>query len=142
MILKIHPAIGIARLGNSPDAFYLAPENEGDLPIVCDPEGVPQRDTQGKDQSVRKFVDDQGRVLRQAARFRVFVYDESQPEGRELKIGDTIRTDRMPSGSITGQIVEAKVKDIQWTVYLANKKSVWYQFQETQGEHGYDANHP
>lgn len=142
MTLKIHPAIGIARLGNSPDSFYLAPEGEGDLPIACDADGIPVRDAGGQDEQVRKFVDDQGRVLRQAARFRVFVYDETDPQGHELAVGDTIRTDRLPSGSITGQLYEGVVKDIQWTVYLANKKSVWYQFQETQGEHGYDASHP
>lgn len=32
-VYKIHPAIGIARVGNSPIAFYLAPESTGTLPI-------------------------------------------------------------------------------------------------------------
>jgi hypothetical protein len=38
---KIHPAIGLARVGNSPTAFYLAPETEGVLPIDCDADGNP-----------------------------------------------------------------------------------------------------
>ena len=28
--LRIHPAIGIARLGNSPDGFFIGPELPGD----------------------------------------------------------------------------------------------------------------
>ena len=38
-IYRIHPAIGIARVGDSPDQFYLAPERIGDLPIACDEQG-------------------------------------------------------------------------------------------------------
>jgi hypothetical protein len=29
--------------------------------------------------------------------------------------------------------------DIQWQVYVANKKACWYQFETTHGEHGYRA---
>jgi hypothetical protein len=32
--------------------------------------------------------------------------------------------------------------DIQWRVYLANKKACWYEFSSLAGEHGYDAGHP
>ena len=35
-----------------------------------------------------------------------------------------------------------KVQDISWTVYLANKKASWYEFQQLDGEHGYGASHP
>ena len=36
---KIHPGIGIARLGNA-DSFYIAPEQPGALPIRCDAAGI------------------------------------------------------------------------------------------------------
>ena len=36
---KIHPSIGVARLGNG-DEFYLTPEQPGALPIACDDTGA------------------------------------------------------------------------------------------------------
>jgi hypothetical protein len=55
--VKIHPGIGIARVGNSPDEFFVGPERLWD-PV--DPQGG--------------FKDGNCRVKRQAARFRVFAY--------------------------------------------------------------------
>jgi hypothetical protein len=52
---RIHPAIGIARVGNSPDEFFIGPERVGEVP---EPAGG--------------FKDSQCRVKRQAARFRIF----------------------------------------------------------------------
>jgi hypothetical protein len=57
--VKVHPAIGVARLGNSPDEFFIGPERRWDPP---DPPGG--------------FKDAQCRVKRQAARFRVFAYHD------------------------------------------------------------------
>ena len=57
--IKIHPAIGVARLGNSPDEFFIGPERMWDPP---DPAGG--------------FKDAQCRVKRQAARFRVYAYHD------------------------------------------------------------------
>jgi hypothetical protein len=135
---KIHPAVGMARVGNSPTEFYLCPEAPGDLPIQCNDEGVADLSDDGTEKRISKFKDDQGRVKRQAARFRVFVYDEQSPQGREVKIGDTLRTVNVRSG----QVYESQLIDIRWTVYLANKKAVWYEFRELDGEHGYPASHP
>jgi L-Lysine epsilon oxidase N-terminal/L-lysine epsilon oxidase C-terminal domain len=132
-IYKIHPAIGVARLGNS-DEFYLAPEATGDLPIVCEPDGT----VEGPEQKVTQFKDDQGRIKRQGARFRVFVYDDRSPSGRELQINDPITV----LDPVSGQVSTGTLADIQWTVYLANKKASWYAFQETDGEHGYAPGHP
>jgi len=73
-----------------------------------------------------------GRIKRQAARFQVFVYDERSPEGRPLKIGE-----RIEGGGNAGTLTE-----IQWQVYVANKKACWYEFKETQGEHGYPSGYP
>src|ERR1051326_8384992 len=63
---QIHPAVGVARLGNSPDSFYLEPQTIGGLPIECDAGGNPVMHD-GKPVYVRKFKDDLGRIKRQAA---------------------------------------------------------------------------
>ena len=56
---RIHPAIGIARLGNSEDDGFIGPEVPG---VYQFPEGG--------------YRDSEGRLRRQGARFRVFGYDE------------------------------------------------------------------
>jgi hypothetical protein len=133
---SIHPAIGIARLGNSPTSFCIASEQRGALPIDCDEDGNPKV-KDGVEQPVQSFVDADGRIRRQAARFSVFVYDNKSRDGRELSIGDTF--DMVSQRS--GQLQTVRVDDIRWTVYLANKKASWYEFRETDGEHGYSASH-
>jgi hypothetical protein len=130
---RIHPGIGIARLGNSDTDFYLAPETPAGLPQACDASGNPAYRADGVTPAlVTDFKDAQGRIKRQAARFQVYVYDEKSPEGRAIKIGDHIE-----GGGNAGTLV-----DIQWQVYVANKKASWYEFKETQGEHGYADDHP
>jgi hypothetical protein len=130
MKFKIHPAIGIARVGDSPDEFYLAPEQAGALPNELKQDGG--------EQPITKFKDGQGRVKRQAARFRVYGYDDDFKQGQELQAGQQFTT--VLQGS--GQTMVAEVKDILWTVYLANKKASWYEFQQLDGEHGYGTDHP
>ena len=56
----IHPAIGIARIGNSPSGYYLGPELPGTVPSA--PGG---------------FKDASGALKRQAARFRVYGLDRN-----------------------------------------------------------------
>jgi hypothetical protein len=125
---KIHPGIGIARLGNSETEFYIAPEVPAGLPQACDAQGNPILTPDGSGPVlVKTFKDKQGRIKRQAARFQVFVYDDDNPEGRPLKIGDPV-----VGGGNHGTLI-----DIQWRVYLANKKAAWYEFQQRLGEHGY-----
>ncbi|MFM0557910.1 LodA/GoxA family CTQ-dependent oxidase [Paraburkholderia sediminicola] len=58
-VYKIHPAIGIARVGNSPDDFFIGPERLGERP---EPAGG--------------FKDAQCRVKRQAARFRIYAHHD------------------------------------------------------------------
>lgn len=58
-IYKIHPAIGIARVGNSPDEFYIGPEKLGE---ELRPQGG--------------FKDNQCRVKRHAARFHIFAHHD------------------------------------------------------------------
>ncbi|MDX6578294.1 MAG: hypothetical protein QOE96_4247 [Blastocatellia bacterium] len=130
---RIHPGIGIARLGNSPDAFCITPEQPAALPTDCDARGNPLVAPDGLTELVVKsFKDEEGRIKRQAARFQIFAYDDEHPDGRPLKLGDQIE-----GGGNAGTLV-----NIQWRVYLANKKSAWYQFLQLDGEHGYDPNHP
>ncbi|MFB3149631.1 MAG: LodA/GoxA family CTQ-dependent oxidase [Alphaproteobacteria bacterium] len=57
--VQIHPAIGVARLGNSPDEFFIGLEKPLEYP---DPAGG--------------FKDAQCRVKRQAARFHIFAYND------------------------------------------------------------------
>lgn len=111
----IHPAIAIARVGNSHDGFYLAPEEIGGLPIECDADGSEILDAQGLPSPVKTFKDDTGRIRRQGARFKIFAYDATSPEGREVVLGD-------PS-----------IASLEWTVHVANKKPVWYQTDELKG---------
>ena len=133
---RIHPAIGIARVGNSPTSFYIAPETTGGLPIDCDPDGIPIV-KEGKEQPVSQFKDAQGRIRRQAARFRVFIYDDASADGREVKIGDELTiVDRH-----SGQRRKVRIEDIHWTAYLANKKASWYEFQQTECD-SYSERHP
>lgn len=110
---EIHPRIGVARLGNSPNEFYLAPEEVGGLPIVCDENGNEVL-KEGKQQYVRKFKDEIGRIKRQAAKFKIF-----KKEGRNVE---------------EINLSSSEVKKIEWTVHLANKKPIWYTFSELLGD--------
>jgi hypothetical protein len=130
---KIHPGIGIARLGNSDGEFYLAPETPAGLPLACDDMGNQLYGPDGiAPLFVNNFRDKQGRIKRQAARFQVYVYDDKSPGGRPLKIGDEIE-----GGGNRGKLV-----DIRWRVWLANKKATWFQFNATLGEFGYPPGAP
>ncbi|MDB5071368.1 MAG: hypothetical protein JWM87_2479 [Candidatus Eremiobacteraeota bacterium] len=138
---RIHPAIGVARLGNSPTSYYIAPEKTGGLPIECDQDTGNAIVVNGVEQHVSSFKEN-GQIRRQAARFRVFVYDGTA-DGRELRIGDvlTVRSSS-PHARRPAQTLKVKVVDVSWTVYVANKKASWYEFLQTSGEHGYAPNHP
>jgi hypothetical protein len=65
--IKIHPAIGVARVGNSPSDFFVGPELPGDR---SPPNGG------YKDRALR--------IKRQAARFRIFGYDSGGNLVKEL----------------------------------------------------------
>ncbi|MGH9800634.1 MAG: LodA/GoxA family CTQ-dependent oxidase, partial [Blastocatellia bacterium] len=135
---KIHPAIGIARVGDSTSGFYLAPESPGALPIACDQSGNTTVGTDGTEAVISDFKDSNGAVYRQGARFRVYVYDDATPAGREVKVGDQLKFVNPKNG----QTITGSVANIRWTVYLANKKTNWYEFQQLEGEHGYSDSHP
>src|SRR5262249_22974193 len=93
--VNTNPVLGIARVGNSPDEYFIGPE----IP------GVNEPPTGG-------YKDAQMRVKRQAARFRIFGYDENGNAVKEVTAGDA---------------------DIKWTVHLANKKAAWKKFDGLNG---------
>jgi L-Lysine epsilon oxidase N-terminal/L-lysine epsilon oxidase C-terminal domain len=127
-VYRIHPGIGVARLGDSGSEFYLSPETPGGVPVACDETGNPRHGPDGVTPVlVAKFRDSDGRIKRQAARFQIFVYDDESPDGRPLRLGDPVE-----GGGNRGVLV-----DIRWRVWLANKKACWYEFDATLGEHGY-----
>jgi hypothetical protein len=68
---KIHPGLGIARIGNSPTEFYVGPLAPGEVP---DPEGG--------------FKDRLGRIKRQAAEFRVYGYNKDGVAVKEITADD------------------------------------------------------
>ena len=62
-VYRIHPAIGVARLGDSPDDFYIGPEAPGVPPTFIKP-----NDPSG---TVGLRRDSKNRIKRQGARFRI-----------------------------------------------------------------------
>jgi hypothetical protein len=91
--IRIHPAIGVARLGNSPNGYFIGPEVPGVYP------------------DVRGYRDDTHFLNRQAARFRLFAYDE-----KDEVIGEISRED-------------PRVESIHWTVHLRNTKGAGHRFE-------------
>ncbi|MGY4978746.1 LodA/GoxA family CTQ-dependent oxidase [Streptomyces sp. 900105755] len=69
--VKIHPAIGVARVGNSKETPFIGPESPDQQP--ADP---------------GSYKDGSGAIRRQAARFRVYGYNAAGEVVRELKPGD------------------------------------------------------
>jgi len=67
IVYRIHPAIGVARLGNHETAFFVGPEGPGSAGVEID--------VGGGERPLDGYKKD-GRVKRQAARFRVFAYDQ------------------------------------------------------------------
>lgn len=88
--VQIHPAIGIGRVGNSPDAFHFAPEVPGRAPVG-------------------PYKDAEGAMARQAARFRIFGYDDNGRVVRELTADDAA---------------------ITWEIVVGNNKAAWYRVNE------------
>ena len=75
----IHPGIGIARLGDSPDDYFVGPEAPGCAPMLAKPDSPGASDGQYKDA--------EGHIKRQGARFRIFeiTADDSGMRGRSAR---------------------------------------------------------
>jgi L-Lysine epsilon oxidase N-terminal/L-lysine epsilon oxidase C-terminal domain len=105
-IYRIHPAIGIARVGDADrggsDFFFIGPEHVG-VPANFDVQA-------GKFNAFKK----DGKIKPQAARFRIFEYEKGadgkfRPKG-EVKLGD------------------GRTSKITWTAHLANRKASFCKF--------------
>lgn len=122
-ILRVHPAIGLARVGNSTE-YYLAPETIAALPIPGEAGprtgGLPIRPgTESETIRSTDLRDSAGRFKRQAARFRIFQYPADQAGNYPAEGGEEV---------VIGSVVAGRVvADIVWTVHVANKKANWYQ---------------
>lgn len=118
---KIFPPLGVARVGNAPQAFYIAPET------YC---GLPTRPQDGQPITSADLRDAQQRLCRQAARFGVY---------RKVSTG---RGEDENTAWEEVTLATPGVKAIVWTVHVANKKASWYVFNTNAGERGYASTHP
>ena len=110
---RIHPGIGIARLGNSPtpsDLAGAAGRPAARLRRTRQPAAFPDGMDEQRDQT---FKDAEGRDQAPGGALSGLAYDDESPQGRPLQLGDPIE-----GGGNAGTLV-----DIQWRVYLANKKA-------------------
>ena len=69
--IKIFPPIGVARLGNSPDGYFIGPERPDEVTVTA-----------------ASFRDASQKIKRQAARFHLFGYDEHNELVQELTAAD------------------------------------------------------
>lgn len=106
-IFKIHPAIGVARIGNAPNDFFVGPGPSTVGPPTIGTIAPP-------------FKDGAGFVKREAAPFQVWRYLDN---GKGKYVAD--------------QEVNLLTKDvewIEWTVHLANKKADFFEFRGLLGD--------
>jgi len=102
---RIHPAVGVARVGDS-KSFYLAPVEVGGLPIECNPRTLRPR----RGDPYVTFFKEAGRIRRQAAVFGVYEWRDG-----------------------AAKEIDYREFDLEWTVHLANKKAAWYKFEDQRG---------
>ncbi|MFC3690677.1 LodA/GoxA family CTQ-dependent oxidase [Chenggangzhangella methanolivorans] len=100
--IRIHPGIGIARLGNS-DEFFVGPEAPG---LVVDPGGKG-----GPGPNGGSYRDADARLKRQAQRYRVYGYDAD--------------------GKVVAELTKQSdlVQSLRWRVHVRNMKAANYAFQ-------------
>jgi hypothetical protein len=94
----IHPGIGIARVGDSLDDYFIGPEAPGVPPSLNKPDESALASP--------KYKARQGKIKRQGARFRIYEYTEDS------------------AGVVTkvSEITSAEAQ-IEWEVHLANRKA-------------------
>lgn len=90
--IKVFPGIGMARVGNS-SQYFIGPEAPGIIPDPGD----------------GKYKDADGKIKPQAARYRVYGYDED--------------------GNVVMEITADSNISIEWEVHMTNKKAANYAFQ-------------
>ena len=93
---RIHPGIGIARVGDSDNRFFVGPEAPGVPAVLAQPGGS----------SKGTYKDAAGHIKRQGARFRVYEYTDDG------------------AGVVTAvREITAAEAEIEWEVHLANRKA-------------------
>ena len=100
---RIHPSIGIARVGDSPDEYFVGSGAPGVPPSLNRPD-APHDPNSG-------YKDDQGRIKRQGARFRIYEYTLDEA-GATMQVREVTATDAQ----------------IEWKVHLANRKAAAAKF--------------
>src|SRR5512140_1645462 len=108
-IYRIHPAIGVARLGNAdPSTYFIGPEAPGYGPLGSAPGTV-----------VPPYKAADGRVKPQGVRFRIYEY--ANVNGRLTPVREV-------------NLDTPGVVSITWNVHLANKKASFHTFIGLDGE--------
>jgi hypothetical protein len=117
-LYRIHPFLGIARVGNSdPSNYFIGPEVPGYPPNVAGDAGS----------SVPNYKDPTGLVKPQAARFRIFEYGY-------------VNNRLTPLREVNLQT--AGVQSITWTAQLANKKASFHLENNSAGDSTAGVNPP
>ena len=111
-VYKIHPGIGISRVGASTDGYFLAGETP-DAPPFC-------IDADGKDTGFGGYKDPAHILRRQGVRFKVYEYDKDDATG---------------TLTLTREITSAEAT-IAWTVKLAAAKAAGPTMQQVTGPDG------
>ena len=75
---RIHPAIGVARVGDSPDDYFVGPEAPGIPPTLTKPDAPALPGGQKG-----AYKDAKSSIKRQGARFRVYEYTSNDAGTRD-----------------------------------------------------------
>ncbi|HEY0481121.1 MAG TPA: LodA/GoxA family CTQ-dependent oxidase [Kofleriaceae bacterium] len=118
-VFRVHPTINFARLGTS-DEYYLSPETSAGMTIEgsATTGGLPIKPgTESELIHASDLRDAEGNLKRQAARFRLFSYDLDRDDGYPCASPgqEIVQGSRLAEGRV--------VRDIVWTVHVANKKA-------------------
>ncbi|HEY5822394.1 MAG TPA: LodA/GoxA family CTQ-dependent oxidase [Propionibacteriaceae bacterium] len=132
-VFRLHPSINFARLGSSDD-YYLSPETSAGLPVPGQGDtlgGLPiKAGTEDEPITSADLRDGNGHLLRQAARFRIFAYAFAGSDTYPAQGGvEILPGSQLPDGRV--------VRDVVWTVHLANKKANAYDVVPSQGLNAY-----
>lgn len=115
-IYKIHPAFGIARVGNADaDRFFIGPEIPGQ-PATGDAAAGTTVPPYKADNDANE------KIKPQAVRFRIWEY-ERNADGKYEATREI-------------NLAEKDVRRIKWTVHLANRKASFHMFRARKGETG------
>jgi hypothetical protein len=98
---RIHPAIGVARVGDSLDDYFIGPEAPGIPPTLTKPDAPALPEGQKG-----TYKDRHARIKRQGARFRIYEYTSN-----DARAVTKVR-----------EITAAEAR-IEWDVHLANRKA-------------------